>query len=175
MKDSDSLAHHGKEMPPTEVATSTNDILKNAREMLGKGNKHSEELGKEGGKPITQTPRYAPSRPQVVDSLVNSRPARSQPPPTSVLVNDLNSLATPKPKPAPVVVPPPKPTPKVPTGSLEDVVEQVADNITAKVSRAIFFVDRNRATSSIAQKLEILVTILPNWLSTPALGRSKLC
>lgn len=82
------------------------------------------------GKPLTQTPRYAPTRPQVVDSIVQSRPQRAQPPPTSVLVSDLNNLATPKPKPAPA--PAPAPVKKVPTGSLEDVLDQVADDITAK-------------------------------------------
>lgn len=135
VKDSGSLSHHGKEMPPKEVGTTADDVLKHAREMLGKGNKHSEELGKEAVKPLAQTPRYAETRPQVVDSIVRSRPQRAQPPPASVLIGDLNALAAPKPKPVTVVAPPPapKPTPKV-GGSLEDVVEQVADDITAKVS-----------------------------------------
>eukprot|EP01127_Copromyxa_protea_P017772 TRINITY_DN5463_c0_g1_i1.p1 TRINITY_DN5463_c0_g1~~TRINITY_DN5463_c0_g1_i1.p1 ORF type:complete len:2866 (-),score=1037.09 TRINITY_DN5463_c0_g1_i1:28-7458(-) len=131
LKDSDTLAKSGKEMAPKEVSKTADDIVKNTQDILGKGKKQSEELGKNSGKPITQAPRYAPTRPEVVDKIVQSRPQRAQPPPTSVLVADLTAIATPKPK--PVVVPPPvvKPAPKK-DGSLEDVVEQVADDITAK-------------------------------------------
>jgi len=129
LNESDVLTTYGKQLNPQEVSQIADNLSTHSKNLMAAADDVSKDIGRSQTTPTVKPAQSPVSMPSAVQAIAQTPHQQKPQPVLDVVIADIQGIAYPKP--APKVVKPPPVVKKAPQ-SFEDVVDNVAEDISAK-------------------------------------------